>query len=213
LLLVRNLRARRYVLRLKPDGTARVTVPRAGNIAFALDFARRHIPWLERQLQKPKPTALTPAAWTHGTEILLRGVLTPLEVVDGHVRAGHWTFSRRSEETDLRPRLEYQLRRVITPELVARTLELAALHGLQVRRVTVRDQRSRWGSCSPRGTVSLNWRLIQTPIFVRDYIILHELMHLREMNHSPRYWRHVEHVCPDYVQAEQWLKQHAILLR
>jgi len=56
---------------------------------------------------------------------------------------------------------------------------------MPVRRVTVRNQRSRWGSCSRRGTVSLNWRLLQTPAFVRDYVILHELAHLREMNHSP----------------------------
>jgi predicted metal-dependent hydrolase len=79
--------------------------------------------------------------------------------------------------------------------------------------VTVRNQRTRWGSCSRRGTISLNWRLIQTPPFVSDYIILHELMHLREMNHSPRFWRQVETVCPGYRTAEEWLKPHASLLR
>jgi hypothetical protein len=77
----------------------------------------------------------------------------------------------------------------------------------------VRNQRSRWGSCSRRRTISLNWRLIQTPAFVRDYIILHELMHLREMNHSARFWRQVEIVCPDYRNAEHWLKQHSRMLR
>ncbi len=98
-------------------------------------------------------------------------------------------------------------------ELVPRTLELAQQHQLRVTRVTVRNQRSRWGSCSARGTISLNWRLIQTPLFVRDYIILHELMHLREMNHSARYWRCVEEVCPDYRTAEAWLKANHGLLR
>jgi predicted metal-dependent hydrolase len=89
----------------------------------------------------------------------------------------------------------------------------AGQHQLQVNRITVRNQRSRWGSCSRRGTISLNWRLIQTPVFVQDYIILHELMHLREMNHSARYWREVANVCPDYPVAERWLKRHAALLR
>jgi len=76
-----------------------------------------------------------------------------------------------------------------------------------VKRVTVRGQRTRWGSCSRRGTISLNWRLIQTPEDVRDYIILHELAHLRQMNHSDRFWREVERLCPDYRSAERWLKQ------
>jgi predicted metal-dependent hydrolase len=82
-----------------------------------------------------------------------------------------------------------------------------------VRRVTVRNQRSRWGSCSRRGTISLNWKLIQAPPFVRDYIILHELMHLRQMNHSARFWREVENVCPEYQVAGKWLKQNSGLLK
>jgi hypothetical protein len=59
----------------------------------------------------------------------------------------------------------------------------------------------------------LNWKLIQAPPFVRDYIILHELMHLRQMNHSARFWSEVENVCPDYKTAEKWLKQHSSLLK
>jgi len=77
----------------------------------------------------------------------------------------------------------------------------------------VRSQKSRWGSCSRRGTISLNWRLIQTPDFVRDYIILHELAHLREMNHSPRFWRAVIEFCPGYRDAERWLRAHSDILR
>ncbi len=115
--------------------------------------------------------------------------------------------------TNLRHAVERQLHRLAVAELVPRTLELAQQHQLRVTRVTVRNQRSRWGSCSARGTISLNWRLIQTPQFVRDYIILHELMHLREMNHSARYWRCVEEVCPDYRTAEAWLKANHGLLR
>jgi predicted metal-dependent hydrolase len=113
----------------------------------------------------------------------------------------------------LRPLIERHLWRLAGRELPVLVLEFAALHQLPVRRVTVRNQRSRWGSCSRRGTISLNWRLIQTPPFVRDYICLHELAHLREMNHSRRFWRVVEQLCPDYRAAEKWLKQHSSLLR
>ena len=115
--------------------------------------------------------------------------------------------------TNLRHAVERQLHRLVVAELVPRTLELAQQHLLRVTRVTVRNQRSRWGSCSARGTISLNWRLIQTPLFVRDYIILHELMHLRRMDHSPQFWAHVAEACPEYESARQWLRANGPLLR
>jgi predicted metal-dependent hydrolase len=119
-----------------------------------------------------------------------------------------------SDSTEnLRPDIEDYLWRLAGRELPARALELAALHKFQVRRVAVRDQRSRWGSCSRLGTISLNWRLVQTPVLVRDYIILHELAHLKQMNHSRRFWAEVQRLCPEFRQAERWLKQHAELLR
>ena len=129
------------------------------------------------------------------------------------VRFGSESVRGPGPAADLRPAIEDHLRKLATRELPPRVLELAARHGLTVRRVTVRSQKSRWGSCSRRGTISLNWRLIQTPAFVSDYICLHELMHLRQMNHSPGFWREMERVCPDYRMAERWLKEHSGLLR
>jgi predicted metal-dependent hydrolase len=97
-------------------------------------------------------------------------------------------------------------------ELPGRLLRLAATHGLEVARVTVRNQRSRWGSCSRDGTIALNWRLLQMPTTVCDYVLLHELMHLREPNHSPRFWAQVASVCPDYAQARAWLRVEGLAL-
>jgi predicted metal-dependent hydrolase len=114
---------------------------------------------------------------------------------------------------DVRREVEGRLWEIAAQELPPRVLELAAQHQFPVRRVTVRNQRSRWGSCSRRGTISLNWRLIQAPWFVRDYIVLHELAHFKEMNHSRRFWAEVARLCPDFANAERWLKQHAQLLR
>jgi predicted metal-dependent hydrolase len=113
---------------------------------------------------------------------------------------------------DLRPTLEAQFARRGRIELPARTWELAAITRVNVTQVTVRNQRSRWGSCSVGGTISLNWRLVQTPDMVRDYIIHHELMHLHEMNHSAHFWARVEEVCPDWREAEEWLKRNGSLL-
>jgi hypothetical protein len=114
---------------------------------------------------------------------------------------------------DYREAVLGHLRRMAERELPARTRELALLHGIEVRRISVRAQKTRWGSCSARGTISLNWRLMQTPPRVVDYLIIHELMHRREMNHSARYWKLVAGAFPDYRSAEQWLKKSRIELR
>ena len=98
-------------------------------------------------------------------------------------------------------------------ELPPRLLELAARHHLTVGRVSIRNQRLRWGSCGRTGHICLNWRLLLMPAWVRDYVLIHELMHLRRMDHSPRFWAHVADACPEYTSARQWLRANGPLLR
>ena len=212
--LVRSRRARRYVLRLRADGLARLTVPRHGSATEAWQFAQRQSAWLERQLHHFSRRPILPREWFAGTEILFRGERIKIEMLENIVRFGSESISVANAvaDTNLRPLIEKHLRALSQKELPVRTLEFAALHQLTVRRVTIRAQRSRWGSCSSSGVISLNWRLVQASLFVRDYIILHELMHLRQMNHSARFWKEVEQVCPDYRRAKLWLKENPGLL-
>jgi predicted metal-dependent hydrolase len=213
LLLVQHPRARCYLLRLRPDGTVRVTVPRRGSMAHAKEFVRQHIGWLEQQLVKQAALPQARNTWTAGTEIYYRGEKVRIETEgDELFRFGTERLTAK-DGNDLRPTIEKHLRQQATKELPTRVMELAELHGISVERVTVRNQRTRWGSCSRRGTISLNWRLIQTPTLVRDYIILHELAHRRQMNHSQKFWDEVTRLCPGYLEAEKWLKGHAALLR
>ena len=93
-------------------------------------------------------------------------------------------------------------------ELPPRLLALAGQFGLTVSKVSVRNQKWRWGSCSRRGHICLNWRLVQTPDWVRDYVLIHELMHLRRMDHSRTFWKLVAAACPDYQAARRWLREH-----
>ena len=213
---VRHPQARRYVLRLTPERVARVTVPRFGNREEALAFAHRQVAWLEKQLAKP-PRAGRASEWPAGAEILFRGERVALQLATHAngcvVKFADETVKLREVTSNLRPAVERHLWRLAAAELPARLLELAALHGITVTRITVRNQRSRWGSCSRTGTISLNWRLIQAPDLVRDYICVHELMHRREMNHSARYWRHVAEAFPRWEEAERWLKGNGGLLR
>ena len=214
LLMVRHPRARRYLLRLRPDGTARVTLPRHGTLSEAREFAARNIGWLEQQLARLSAQPKSPVAWQIGTEILFRGLPVCLGLeAGGFISLGTERVKAADPAADLRPALQKHLRQLAAKELPARVMELAARHEISVTRVSVRNQKSRWGSCSRRGTISLNWRLIQSPGFVRDYIILHELAHRRQMNHSDQFWSEVARLCPDYPEAERWLKQNAKLLR
>jgi predicted metal-dependent hydrolase len=126
-----------------------------------------------------------------------------------------WIVRQRTRaQADLRP-LENDgaFRQQARRELPARLLELAARHGLVVTRVSVRNQRSRWGSCGRDGHICLNWRLVLMPPSVRDYVLVHELMHLRRMDHSPAYWRLVADACPGYREARDWLRRHGPSLR
>jgi predicted metal-dependent hydrolase len=100
---------------------------------------------------------------------------------------------------------EYWLERA-KRELPARLLELAAEHGLRVSKISVRNQKWRWGSCSRDGHICLNWRLARLTDAVRDYVMIHELMHLRRMDHSPKFWAFVARACPDYQALRRQLR-------
>jgi hypothetical protein len=217
LAVVHSPRARRYLLRLRDDGSARLTIPRRGSVIEGQRFAERNIGWLAVQLDKLPTHPVKTKPWLVGTEILFRGELVKIETATngevGTVQFGGEIVQVPDIGGDLRPWIVKHLWKLAAREFPPRVCELAEEHQLTVGRITVRNQRSRWGSCSRRGTISLNWRLIQTPPFVRDYIFLHELMHLRQMNHSARFWREVESVCPAYEAAEKWVKQHSALLK
>lgn len=161
---VRMRQARRYIMRVRPDGALRVTIPRGGSREEARRFAERHRDWALRQRSK---------------------VLA----------------AKRP------PEVETALKAQALRELPPRLLELAAQHGLTVHRISIRGQRSRWGSCSPKGHIALNYRLMLMPPHVREYILIHELMHLKQADHSRRFWRHVEAACPGFREAERWLRR------
>jgi predicted metal-dependent hydrolase len=231
----RSGRARNYRLTLRRDGVAVATIPVRGSEREAWRFVEKHRAWLERARERQRRRPRAAEVWTIGTRVLWRGELTEVRVASsgglaagapaGEAGAGTAAREHRPKiclaadvfqvarlEGDLRPTLEAHFARRARIELPARTWELSALTGVDVKAVTVRNQRSRWGSCSGQGTISLNWRLVQTPDFVRDYIIYHELMHLREMNHSERFWARVEEVCPAWREAERWIKRNGSLV-
>jgi predicted metal-dependent hydrolase len=205
---VRTPRARRYILRIRPDGSLRVTVPRWGSKREARNFVARQERWIARERQRVLQEHGS-RDWQDGTEIWLRGervLLTVSPVADGMaVSYGDRRVVSRPD-ADVRAVVETDLRRLAREELEPRLRALATLHDLDPGRVSIRNQRSRWGSCARDGNIALNFRLVQMPPEIRDYVLLHELMHLRQQNHSPRFWRLVEQACPGFKDAERWLR-------
>jgi len=204
-------RARFYRLTLQRDGSFRCTIPRRGNLAHAHDFVRRHQPWMESRLVRRSLRPGPPREWRLGVPVWFRGIPTPLvrSQAGPHLQLGDLAIPQQGpDEHNLRPRVERALRDLASRELPLRLQALAALHSIPAPTVQVRNQRARWGSCSARRCISLNWRLVQAPPDVLDYIILHELAHLRHMNHSRRFWDEVARLCPRYEAAEAWIKAH-----
>ena len=192
--IARHRRARRYVLRMTADGALRITVPRGASVAGGVAFARRQGAWIAREQAR---RIVRNRAWADGGLVWFRGARVAVE-----------TIARPKEGEPLREAFEAHLRAMANAELPGRCMDLAQQHGLSVTRVTIRNQRSRWGSCSSRGTIALNWRLVQMPPDVSDYVMLHELMHLKQPNHSRRFWKEVAAVCDTWRAAEAWLRKH-----
>jgi predicted metal-dependent hydrolase len=190
---------------LTHGGEVRLTVPRGASIAGGLAFAARQHAWILREWQRLEHHT---SDWDTGTELWYRGERVRLAVnANEIVLAGHHV-NRPQIEIGIRQTVETYLRDIAEKELPARLAVLVAERRLSAPRVVVRNQRSRWGSCSTRGSIALNWRLIQMPPSVADYIMLHEIAHRRQPNHSVRFWREVESLCPSWRESERWLRRY-----
>jgi predicted metal-dependent hydrolase len=206
----RHAQARRLVLRLNAEGTAAlVTVPHGVARAQALDFVARSRGWLEDRLaQRGETIALAP-----GSHIPLRGISHEVRHIDS--RRGLVTSDPLAnvihvpgDLAHIQRRLRDWLKTMARHELTRATQKYAEAMQVQYRRISVRDQKSRWGSCSAARDLSFSWRLIFTPDYVLDYVAAHEVAHLRHMHHGPAFWRLVLKHCGDAARARRWLREH-----
>jgi predicted metal-dependent hydrolase len=208
----RHTQARRYTLRVHAATREVVlTMPPRGSLKAARAFAEKHGGWIAARLGRlPQP-----APFVHGTLLPLRGVEHRIEH-RRHMRGTVWlesTVEERlicvaGEAPHVARRVRDFLKREAKSDLEAASRAAALRLGVAVKRVSIRDQSSRWGSCSTTGVLSYSWRLILAPPFVLDYLAAHEVAHLIEMNHSRKFWRLVERVCPDVSRAKTWLDAH-----
>ncbi len=214
-----SVRATRFTLRMATGvGDPILTVPDRARFADALDFLTRHRGWLaERLARRPSTVAFAP-----GALVPLRG--RPHVVDHRPERRGTvWVEAGATEgeaprlvvagrPEHLARRLRDFLRRTAEGDLVPAVETHAARLGVETGAIRIKDTRSRWGSCTATGDLSFSWRVILAPPHVLDYLAAHEVAHLREMNHSVRFWRLVRETCPRMDEGRRWLKLHGAAL-
>ena len=202
----RSVRARRLSLRVsRLDGQVTLSLPRWTGEGEALAFAREKEDWIRRNLSQQ----IAPCLPMPGGVLMFEG--QDLAIVSHSARtvqieAGRMLVPGLPERAPARIRAFLKL---AARERLAEAVDrYGALVGREVSHITLRDTRSRWGSCTADGRLMFSWRLIMAPPAVLDYVAAHEVAHLVEMNHSARYWAVVQRICPDYHQHRRWLRLH-----
>jgi predicted metal-dependent hydrolase len=210
----RSASARRLILRVKSDtGDVVLTLPRRSSLAAAREFASRQGGWIATRLARlPSRQPFTP-----GAIIPFRGAPHRLELRPGHRGPVH-VLSPSGDEPGVIAVISdpaHFARRVLDflkaeagRDLKAAAHGYAGKLGVRIARISIKDTRSRWGSCSAAGALSFSWRLILAPHEVLDYLAAHEVAHRVELNHSNRYWKLVSSICPHWRAAENWLTRH-----
>jgi len=211
-----NPRARKLIVKVHPStGEVTVVAPSRRALDSALEFARSESDWIRKRLARvPKSIELAV-----GASIPLRGemhTIAPGERGRGPVWIdpdGGVSLIRASGDAKHIPRRVGDfLKREARKTFDTRVRYYAAMVGTRPGPITVRDTASRWGSCSATRALSFSWRLILAPDFVLDYVVAHEVAHMREMNHGPRFWKLVREMVPDIERPQLWLSQNGTML-
>ena len=204
----RSGRARRVRVTVDRAGSVEVVLPQRMPLRAADEAVRELRPWIERRLAE---------AGRQRAAVLARGDTLPYlgQTLTLRAQAGRTRVTRRGElllvpdGPDQHEAIERWYRRMAREEIRSRLDRACAIAGLDYTRLTIRDQRTRWGSCSRGGAMSFNWRLLLAPEAVLDYVIWHEVCHLAFMDHSQRFWGLVARYCPDHREHAAWLRRNA----
>jgi predicted metal-dependent hydrolase len=213
-----SVRARRVSLRIREAGHVEVVVPVHRAAPAPETVLRRHAAWIFRTFDRLRRSggAAANRQLVDGSGLFLLGAERTLRIMREDRRRPLVMMTEseiivcltRSSPEDIRPLLARWIRVRAASAIPRRVRELNGLWNFSYSTIGVRNQRTRWGSCSRRGALSFNWRLLLLPAEVADYLIFHELAHLRYLDHSPRYWSLVEKICPSYRASERWLRRH-----
>ena len=206
----RSTRARRVGITVDARGNVEVVLPQRAREREAAKAVAKLRPWIERHVEKARGVQEAVAARA-GTIPLLGETLT-LTPEPGRTRVHRRGDLLLVPAVDPEPAMERWYRRMARAEIAPRLDVAVAELGTRYTALTIRNQRTRWGSCSTTGAMSFNWRLLMAPEHVLDYVVWHEACHLKVMDHSPRFWALVEQHVPAYREPRRWLRDHGATL-
>ncbi len=199
-----SARARRLSLRVsRLDGKVTLTLPKHTPDREGLAFVRSKEDWLRRHLADLRPVQQVRL----GGSVPFDGQDLPIVAGQGRGARLHDRQIVVSAAAPVAPQVKALMRHMARDRLAEASDRYAAVLGRRYTKLSIRDTRSRWGSCSAHGGLMYSWRLIMAPPDVLDYVAAHEVAHLVEMNHSPAFWATVARICPDYELHRRWLRQ------
>ena len=197
-------------IRVSHDQRVRVVVPKWLPEQHLENILKKREDWIQKQLHRLR-TRKQPVPLAEN-QILFKGKIFHLEQnarFNRSIEIDEEHLIIRTDDLFLeKDRQLVWYRSEAKKYLEQRVHELAAHNGFHYNKIFIRSQKTRWGSCSKKKNLSFNWKLIKSPLFVIDYLILHELVHTGFLNHSKQYWQKVHSLCPEYKIASKWLKEH-----
>ena len=205
------IRSKRKTLSLivEVDGTLTVRAPMRMKEADIQRFIETKKSWIKRKQAQTREEAVIPRQFMDGETFWYLGQEVPLRIVPGGepalVMDGFFKLAE-SARAQAQSVFEAWYKKQARALLTERVEFFAQAQGLKVKKIRISSARTRWGSCSAKGTLSFTWRLVMAPPDVIDYVVVHELCHLKELNHSKAFWAQVEKILPDYKQRRKWLK-------
>ena len=210
--IVRSSR-RTVSLEIAHDGTIVVRAPHLVSSSRIEGFIRQKIGWIERRRADLLSHCETPVEkrFSHGELFLFQGKSYPLELRPkgkGAVSLGESIIVPGKHAADPSKAVLAWYKKQARALLEERLVFWAAKTGMDYSMMRLSGARTRWGSCTSRGVISLNWRLVMAPLAVADYVVVHELAHTQVYNHTPEFWREVARFVPDYKAKREWLKKH-----
>lgn len=205
-------RRRTLCLQVFADGRVRVSAPAQVGLATVRAFVGERVGWIRKQQQRLRAVPVPPVRASGSFIRFLDDELEILQVAGLRNARRRGATLELSAHIDISRALTCWYRAQALPHITERIGYFAAQVGREPQRLRIAAQKTRWGSCSPRGTVSLNWRLLLAPSEILDYVIVHELCHLLQANHSPRFWREVARVMPEHERHRRWLREYGLQL-
>lgn len=202
------------------DGFVQAIVPDQLSDTRVNGLIQKRTPWIRSKLRE-QSQAITPRPkeYISGESFTYLGRNCRLKVLQGSdcgvkLKGGYLEVgvSKKPKDGDIRNALVEWYEEHALARLTEKTNRYAGIMGVSPKSISVRDYKSRWGSCSSKGDISYNWRIIIAPHHIVDYVVVHELCHLKHPNHSPAYWRSVKREIPEYEVCRRWLKDHGASL-